>query len=653
MRSHSLRAMAIVLLIVMAISSTASATTVFPALTKCPLCDKSFVIMKIGSFNTFGRHARDLSSSPFTLFTKAQICPYCLYSALSSDFDEIASDEKEAMKKFLADFRLKLSAEETKAVFNAEEETRLRDPDYLGLLMARQCYELRKKVSKRDLDLAMLLFYETKYGNHEELHASYRKRAIETLQRVLNAEPFSSQEEATYNYLLGELLRQDGQIDAAVRSFTHAAARAERLLLIEPKTDRDSYRWIIEWSREQTDRAKFAKEPVERLRPLLTASEDSENEEAASRSEIALETLAARTDRDSWRVLTDFFLTDPKNLDYWTRNIQLKEAQLRIDPRLRDYIQQQYEATEKQIDQSNEEKDLERLYGRIRKLGWILAGGDYEFSGNTENAAVLQKALPEFNRDSILIEIKGNSNDTIKEAAERLAVLDPWSSEPGRLLELNPAFKEETDKVGSQPLRVVRTPPLWTERRLMSNLHLLIRAGDRQAIDFFFRWCHTVGPESLERFSFYIRNCLEALAAKTDLWTVPPELEKSDIAEQRFLACCLHYLRGDKNAAEKLLSYLEGEKENEGELAIDCFANRLDTTAKEPILRHLEADKNYKFMMEHRVYAYLTRICAAADLPRIEAIAARQPLGLRDDVEEIVVKIRIRQLLQRSLKDKP
>ncbi len=512
MLRHLLSVLALFPLFTIANHSTAWATTVIPSSTRCPLCDKSFVVMEIGSYNTFGEQSRDLGSSPFARFAEARTCPYCLYSSLSCDFAEVTAAEKDALRKLLADFRLKPLPEEAKALAAAQEDSRLRDQDYLGLVMARQCNALRKPDAQREFHLSLLLFYQSKYVECDELHAFYRKRAIQSLQRELDSGRFPTREQAMFTYLLGELLRQDGQNDAAIREFTRAVRIAEPLSASKSKDDGDSCQWIIDWSREQSYRARFAKESIENLRPLLAVPGKAKDTQAGLQRDIALETLAARTDRDAWRVLADFATANPENLDCLVKTTHLSEEQLRIDPRLWELFQRQYAAAVGNIGQNRGDREPEAW--RRTELGKIIAGGEYGFTGNPENAAVLKKYLPEFDRD-IFVEVKGNPKETVNDLADRLAAGDRRASEPQRLIELNSRFKSPKDKIGSQPLRVIRTPPVWTETRLMASLHRVIRSGDPQAIEFYFRWCQTVGPVGLDRFKYYISYCLDALAADT------------------------------------------------------------------------------------------------------------------------------------------
>ncbi len=647
---RSLRVLALFLPLAIADDSTGWATTFIPRLTNCPVCGKAFVIMTIGSYNTFGEQARDLSTSPFVRFAKVRTCPYCLYSALDSDFDHIATAEKDAVRKLLADdFRVKPCPEELKALTAAGEDSRLRDQDYLGFLVARECNALRKPDARREFRLSLLLFYQSKYVACEELCEFYRKRAIEALQGELGSGRFSKHEQATFTYLLGELLRQDGQNDAAIHEFTRAAAMAKPLLESKAKDTEESCQWIIDWSREQSCRARFATESAEKLRPLLAEPKNNGDVQAQLQREIALETLAARTDRDSWRVLADFAEADTKNLDYLVEKTSPSERQLQIEPRLWELVQRQYAAAVEKLDQEKGDRDLEEW--RRFAFGQVLAGSEYKFSGNQENAAVLQNTLPALNR-GVFVEVRGHPTETVKDVADRLAASDPWASEPERLIELNPRFKTPSDKIDAQPLRVIRTPPVWTETRLIANLHRVIRSGDRQAIEYFFRWCRTVGPVGLDRFKYYLADCFDALAADTTLWSVPPDLQASNVAEQRFLACCLRYLHGDGKEAQELLAYLEGKAESEASLAADCFFSRRDLAVKEPILKHWEEGKRYEWFVNYKVREYLSRVLTPEDLPRIEAITAHKNVDRHDIEEDILMTVRFREFLRWSLKTK-
>ena len=216
---------------------------------------------------------------------------------------------------------------------------------------------------------------------------------------------------------------------------------------------------------------------------------------------MALETLAARSDRNSWRVLADFATATPENLDLLAAVPDLLEARLQIEPRLWEYIQRQYAATvrttlesgsarQEQSSDALEKGDAlpenpaeEQALRRYQILGLMLVGGLAEPLANDADTAALQKSLPELCRRSILVEAPAPPNETVTDAAVRILVAGLWRG--NRLWELNPRFKDANDAVRGQPLRVVRTPPLWTERRLMANLPRAIRSGDPRAIEFF------------------------------------------------------------------------------------------------------------------------------------------------------------------------
>ena len=78
-------------------------------------------------------------------------------------------------------------------------------------------------------------------------------------------------------------------------------------------------------------------------------------------------------------------------------------------------------------------------------------------------------------------------------------------------------------------------------------------------------------------------------------------------------------------------------------IAASCFGAKHDAAAKEPILKALESGKVLA-VLQGENGSYLERVATRADLPRIEAIAAKQSGFMRLEVEQVLAAIRLRQL---------
>ena len=74
--------------------TTTRATTVYPEERNCPVCRESFITQALGSYSNFGEPERDLSDSPVFLFGGVEMCPYCLFASLKSDFDDVSARER-------------------------------------------------------------------------------------------------------------------------------------------------------------------------------------------------------------------------------------------------------------------------------------------------------------------------------------------------------------------------------------------------------------------------------------------------------------------------------------------------------------------------------------------------------------------------------
>jgi len=126
-------------------------------------------------------------------------------------------------------------------------------------------------------------------------------------------------------------------------------------------------------------------------------------------------------------------------------------------------------------------------------------------------------------------------------------------------------------------------------------------------------------------------------------------LASSDGPEQRFLATCLKYLRGDDAARQQLLSCIARDRSHQGLLALDSLELRNDPAAIEMLVTRPQEDDVDDFLFTAWADKYLMRVATPAHLKTIKQRAARQSLYERDDTEDIIRAVRFHELLRRSL----
>ena len=202
----------------------ARATTVYADAQKCPVCKDTFIRTAIGSYNSFGAKYYDLRHLPvFGLFGGTLMCPYCLYTSMECDFENLSFAERRELRKWTADIDLSLTDLE-REILEADGYRRLPT----SLILARNAYARRKPDPRIQAQLALAFYYGSSEESDPKLHPVYRRQAIQQIRSTLGANKYDVKERAVMTYLMGELLRLDGQDENALAAFKQASRLSKR-----------------------------------------------------------------------------------------------------------------------------------------------------------------------------------------------------------------------------------------------------------------------------------------------------------------------------------------------------------------------------------------------------------------------------------------
>ena len=634
------------------------ATKVFPAERKCPVCLETFITMELGSYSSFGESERDLSDSPAIVFDGVEICPYCLFASLKSDFDRPSLTERKNLRAKLPTISVGLQKPERIALLATPENNWLWRESFLGLLLARQCYSWCRPDAARDMTVLLHLYYSSTGDCSDNLHRYYRQQCLNTLSALLVTHTYQGTEEAVFTYLLGELNRRDGREEEAVRLYAKASALAQALPA--PKNnDEASSDWIVSWAFEQTCRIQFATNSVQSLASLINAPESKTNtgdNRCETMRKVAIQTLAARQDVEAWSALAAYIMQDPPRLDTVNSFVRLTAEKLKIDVKLWAWVEQRYQEALRQT----------KKFGQDADITWIRTKNQFYHLFTESESSVFE------------------SEDDEKKLASAFAekpfpyTLLPHQLKPGemlssisiqhrtttkRILELNPSIKNPNKIIPPLDIWCPEMPLGWSEQKVLNNLTPLLQAGNTNAISFFFGWMGTVGENTFESSSSY-RLChnLAALATAPTSWRVPDKERLAGNPQQIFLRDCLALIHGNSDIERHLLNHVVSGKEPEASIALASLGAIRNPVAKATVLSRLEKTPDDHFD-EFAALSYLKAVATPEDLPTLKRIARSRCPSLsnnqhrdlsaynRRDIETAMKVILLRSVIKRSLSE--
>lgn len=673
---YRLRAICVLMVVVLTglLPLATEATEVEPAITSCPVCDASFVFMQIVSYSTFGRPPRDL----WGICGGVRTCPYCLYSGFLCEFDNLSPEERKALKEMLPGLTLTLSGREKSSLVGMQRETR-NHSDYCSALVARECYTVRKASDGTDVRLALRFYYDVR--TDDDLRALYREQAIKALAEQPERSRRLGGQQATFEYLLGELYRQEGDFDHALKQFEKAKVLVSEI----PRHPEfgSGYEWMKGYAIEQSCRIEFPAKTSSELKQVMERPENRYNAPPDVIASIAVEVLAKRQENEARKVLAEYFVQGPVTADRLELLREVPVETLHVNSNVWRWLKGQYAKVLKDAEEEGTDEDSlsptdKRPPWKVIKdcLSPLLAEDDWESRGSDIHCRNLGAALPRMLEEGIF------ESHTVREGDSLQAIAKSHRISVARLFEVNPDLRGKRKISTDRVIRVVRTPPGWPEKRLVRYLGSRIEEGNREAALFFVDWCKTLSTHSLDEYEYHICACFAALAQSPELWIVPPKHEMCGNREQKYLHACLDYVHGNDDRCDDLVGWLrkpwrdrwaelsrrdEKDKPKEPKdeflfprIVLECLAAREDSCAKDLALARIRKHPVYLFLSPE--CDYLAAVSTRPDIAILREIATAKrkkgegnkgkDLYARKEIEEVVRDIQFREMITRSLEQK-
>ncbi len=572
------------------LSPSAEATTVFPIEITCPVCQETFIDNRIGSYSMFGEPSRDLRDSMFCV--NVCTCPYCLYSAINYDFEEITADEKQQLKVFLADIKLDLRDEERKALLQSCEDSDRVPVEFLCNLLTRECYRLRKTDIDDDLAFHRFLYYRT-WTN--ELSVLYRCDLIESLIKYLQADIKDKGEQLAMTYLLGEMYRQDGQFIKALASFESVKSHWKKL----SGKQKDDYKLIFDFTIEQASNTNMRSLGALQIQQYLLNDDIDYDSITGKLAKAAILLLLERNDQESLEVLAKFF------------------------------------------NDHDHDKFIERFIGdrKSSDMYQIMSIANPVSKEPKEDEVVSKAFLSKIFRGDIFrnyIVAKGDTLTSIAQGNE---------TKVSRILEINPQITDPNMISIDSLIRLINTPVDWDERRLLHTLDDLLDEKHPVAIPYSIEWLKTVGKESIDDYDYIICRVLTRLERENSMWTLPAEKQVAS----ELIYDCLSYLKGSRDG---LVGQFPYEDSCFDSIALKCFAAKKDETIKEKVIARLSNKDGWAISSE--AADYFESVCGQKDVAELKAIACaagsdnpRDDLRIwaRQRIEEIILNFQLKEVL--------
>jgi len=552
--------------------------------------------------------------------------------------------------------------------------------DAVGICDARDfksvCYAARKGSDGTDVGLALRFYYDVR--GDDDLRALYREQAIKALAEQPERSRRLGGQEATFEYLLGELYRQHGDFDPARKQFNKAKVLVSEI----PRHPEfgSGYEWIKDYAIEQSCRIESQEKTSFELRQLLQRPENRYDVPPRVIASIAVEVLAERQENEARKALAEFFVQGPVTVDRLDLLREVPVETLHANSRIWWWLKGQYAKVPKDAEEegTNEDSlsptDKYPLWKVIKdRLSPLLAEDNCEFRGSEFHCGNLRAALPRMLKKGTF------ESHTVREGDSLEAIARSHRISVARLLEINPALQGRQKSSTNSAIRVIRTPPDWPEERLVRCLASLIEEGNREAALFFIDWCKTLATHSLDEYELPICSCLVALRKSPELWVVPPKHEMRSNRGQEYVHTCLDYVHGNDNRRDDLVGWLrtpwrdrwaelsrrdekDKAKESKDEFScpgmeLECLAARQDPCAKDIALARLRKHPVWLFLSPE--CDYLAAVSAKSDVAILRLIAMekrkegksnrRRDLYECEAIEEIARDIQFREMIKRSL----
>lgn len=601
------------------------ATTVYPKKQTCPVCQKIFITYVIGSYYSSGATRRDLRDSSIFRFRKIITCPYCLYSSLNSDFNNIHQLSVIKLRKELPKIKLNLHPKE-------KEEYSKFNPNYrtVRLLLARECNKLRGENKKRNMRLLLYAFYISSHRNLKKLNPFYRKRSINLLTSLLNEKQYEGKEEAALTYLLGELNRLDGNHKLALGCFKKATALSENFFI--------SKNWIKQFSYEQSCRITYLNLSIIELATILRAPDTKKlkDGEVSFNKKLALEILSNKSDMDSWKIISDYVIQDVERLYCLSSITELTKKKLQTDKELWLFAQKQYKKSLREF----------KVSGNNTNSIWIQRDFAQFFEGEDPSTLTIDQQL------MTIIKMKNGSicfNYIIKPKDTFQSIKNKFLATPERILELNPHIKSRDKILSEKTIKLIRVLEKGFESNLLNYVAKQIQIKTLDAVNYFFTWVNSINSYSISSFRYSILKVLKALKSNNIFWEIPHKDTFATNTHSQFIYDCLLFIKDQKESNKKLLKHINNKSFSNIDIVVKCMKMRNDKGAKNKVFEYLKSDVLYPGF---DVLSYLEWASTIKDLPAIKKLIKmpddktskrdeNHMQSYRKDIERVITNIKI------------
>lgn len=593
------------ILLIFVVQTSLIASESFTSKIKCPVCQKSFIsnvddiVRDVDSYYSKSIYESDFSDL-FILYKGIIACPYCMYSALAGDFNELNEFDKKNLVLRLPRIKLHLYIEEKKAISKIND---LSEQAFFNkMLLTRACNKLRKKNKKRDFELFLQMYFFSKKGLFKEVNSFYRKKCLTLLRDLIDEKQYNDQEEFILTYLLGEFYRLEGENKKALDYFKKATILSEDFF--SRKNWSGLKNWLKEWAYKQSCRINFSKLSVIELSNILsnqTIKNSLDVSDILLEKRIAIELLASKNDSPAWEVLRNYVIPDIKRLFELNYLAKLTKEKLQIDTQLWSWTLEQYKEAINQLDAKKKDTlwediafDLDEIFNDKRLFFHNLLK---EQIYNEDHKVAL-----------ILVDYQVQSGETLFDIAK-----GNWMTLE-RLLEINPHVQPNEKLTSSTRIKIIKLPRYCFEETIIRFVADQINSGNVGAIKYSFAWFNTLNEYSIVANSRLVIMLLASLNNKKKLWEMPKVENFNSNYATNYIYDCLNFIKGQNNSDQVLLKYIKKDSKGKSDIAIACFGLLNDKSARNNVFELLKSDGPY---FNEQIYNYLVKYSTYLDIPEL------------------------------------
>lgn len=180
---------------------------------ECPICSTHFTSKKVRTYKVVVKKRHPDYYTEYggenPTYYGVFVCPVCGYSAFEGDFSEISENEKQIIIQAVGMQWKGKSYSGKRSIKEAIEAHKL----------ALLAYDLRNYKSSIIGKVALRLSWFYREEGNKESESYYKKIVLNRFQKAFSEERLDEKadEEIVIMYLIGELLRQEGELESAIK----------------------------------------------------------------------------------------------------------------------------------------------------------------------------------------------------------------------------------------------------------------------------------------------------------------------------------------------------------------------------------------------------------------------------------------------------